>query len=202
MIKFDISHLSYISLNSHWDKAPDISRVSPINRRRLSTCAKMAFDVINSIDLKIPIIFSSYVGEINRCFDLLENLKNEVSPTSFSLSVLNATAAQLNIALNNHSPILAISAKASFEMGVLSALRYQKAYVISYFEGIDKPYYKDEPCCVMIGALVSRGAKFSLNFKPSDKTAQISEICFLQNHKKDEWIYHDGAFAWEWRREF
>ncbi len=73
----------------------DLSFMPPLERRRLGNAAKCVFGIAkcleSSIDLStIPIIFSSYYGEINRCYALLNTLKQDepLSPTEFSLSVL------------------------------------------------------------------------------------------------------------------
>ena len=101
----------------------DLSFIPPIERRRLSDASKIAFSLLGSSSLKIPIIFSSQKGEINRCFAMLNDLAshNITSPTAFSLSVLNSTPALLAIAQKNHSEILAISAVDCLEYGLINA---------------------------------------------------------------------------------
>lgn len=125
-ICFDLDHICAISIDHNYDKTPDISRVAPVARRRLGDCARLSYGVSAGLDIDVPVVFSSYYAEINRCFDLLSNLKNEVSPASFSLSVLNAVAAMLSIEHKNTSEILAISARASVEYAILNALKFQK----------------------------------------------------------------------------
>ena len=101
----------------------DLSFIPPIERRRLSDASKIAFSLLGSSSLKIPIIFSSQKGEINRCFAMLNDLAshNITSPTAFSLSVLNATPALLAIAQKNHSEIVAVSALDALEYGLINA---------------------------------------------------------------------------------
>lgn len=200
---FNITHLNYISMGSKWDMEPNITHIPPISRRRLSKCAKMAFGLTKDMIIDMPIIFSSYTGEINRCFDLLTNLKNEVSPTSFSLSVLNAIPAMLNIHAQNKSKILAISSRASFEYAIINALEFERALILSYFESLDNEFYSIKPFSIMIAAIISKGDKYSLSFNPSYQKADISEVRFLENFKnKKEWINHDGALAWKWQRNY
>jgi hypothetical protein len=93
-------------------------------RRRLSPLAKAVFHTVSHClapNEQIPIIFSSVNGEIQRTFNQLGDMcaGNGVSPTSFSLSVHNAIAGQLSIALNNQAPMLAIAPTAQ---GALPAL--------------------------------------------------------------------------------
>lgn len=101
----------------------NLNFIPPIERRRLSDASKIAFSLLGDSPLKMPIVFSSQKGEINRCFAMLNDLAahNITSPTAFSLSVLNSTPALLAIAQKNHSEILAISAVDCLEYGLVNA---------------------------------------------------------------------------------
>ncbi len=202
VISFNISDFRAISFNigGEYERESDISRIAPISRRRLSQCAKFCVDITSQIKLDMPIIFSSYLGETNRCLDLLSALKSEVSPTSFSLSVLNATPAMLSIDAKNTSPVFAISAMASVEYAIINALKFERAFVISYFEGANKDYYKEEPFAVAIGMLITKGSEFSLKFSPDKTAPNHSEVCFLSNYGKNRaWHSFDGALKWEYK---
>lgn len=130
----------------------DLSFMPPLERRRLGNAAKCVFGVAkhleSSVDLAaVPIVFSSYCGEINRCYTLLNTLKqNELlSPTEFSLSVLNANAALLAINRSNNSEITAVSGVNSFETGVFaSALKGFESkgdiLLIDYYEELDSHF--------------------------------------------------------------
>lgn len=142
-----------------------LSHLSPLERRRLGLASKCAFSLlqpkINEWNLSsIPIVFSSTLGEINRCFSMLLSLQDSylLSPTSFSMSVLNATPALLAIAHNNNAEISAISANPSLEYAMINAyVRLQEvahkkaknknnikhannALVLSYYEGLACEY--------------------------------------------------------------
>lgn len=142
-----------------------LSHLSPLERRRLSNASKCVFSLlqpkINEWNLgSIPIVFSSTLGEINRCFSMLLSLQDSylLSPTSFSMSVLNATPALLAIAHNNNAEISAISANPSLEYAMINAyVRLQEvahkeatnknnikhannALVLSYYEGLACEY--------------------------------------------------------------
>ena len=101
----------------------NLNFIPPIERRRLSDASKIAFSLLGDSPLKMPIVFSSQKGEINRCFAMLNDLAahNITSPTAFSLSVLNSTPALLAIAQKNNSEILAISAVDCLEYGLVNA---------------------------------------------------------------------------------
>lgn len=120
-----------------------LSHLSPLERRRLSNASKCVFSLlqpkINEWNLgSIPIVFSSTLGEINRCFSMLLSLQDSylLSPTSFSMSVLNSTPALLAIAHNNNAEISAISANPSLEYAMINA--YVRLQEITYKEAINK----------------------------------------------------------------
>ena len=99
---------------------------SALEQRRMGIALKSALSIVNSFNLSpnelksTPIIFSSFSGEIKQCVTLLKNLKDDfVSPTAFSLSVLNATPAQMAILYQNQNEISSISAKNSLEYGII-----------------------------------------------------------------------------------
>ena len=142
-----------------------LSHLPPLERRRLSNASKCVFSLLSpqehtnkpkSTPTKpLPIVFSSTLGEINRCFNMLLNLQDSylLSPTSFSMSVLNATPALLAIATKNNAEISAISANPSLEYGIInaytklkdSANHIDEVLVLSYYEGLCEMYnhYKE-----------------------------------------------------------
>lgn len=146
-----------------------LSHLPPLERRRLSNASKCALSLItpqnnakqNPPQKPMPIVFSSTLGEINRCFNMLLSLQDSylLSPTSFSMSVLNATPALLAIATKNNAEISAISANPSLEYGIINAYTKLKdsaklkneideideVLVLSYYEGLCEVYnhYKE-----------------------------------------------------------
>ncbi len=85
-------------------------------RRRASVPGKMALDAayrcLSENSGGIPTVFCSRHGECQRSADLITDLvqNNPISPTSFSLSVQNATNGIFSIARRDHSNSLAIAA--------------------------------------------------------------------------------------------
>lgn len=125
-----------------------LSHLSPLERRRLSNASKCVFSLlqpkINEWNLgSIPIVFSSTLGEINRCFSMLLSLQDSylLSPTSFSMSVLNATPALLAIAHKNNAEISAISANPSLEHAMINA--YVRLQEIAHKEAKNKSANKN-----------------------------------------------------------
>jgi hypothetical protein len=97
--------------------APDIGFIEPMVRRRLSTLTRIALKVAHDCAADRPavrIVFASRHGELRRTTDILRNISagESVSPTSFSLSVLNAMSGVFGIARSDRSAASAMSAGA------------------------------------------------------------------------------------------
>jgi len=97
-------------------------------RRRGSVPGKMALDAafrcLAESTSGIPALFCSRHGECERSAELLSDLvrDNPISPTSFSLSVHNATGGLFSIARRDHSNSLAIAAgHSTIEHAVIEA---------------------------------------------------------------------------------
>lgn len=107
--------------------APELGFIEPLLRRRLSPLARGALHVANACAQGCPsarFVFASRHGELQRTVELLRNLAQdeELSPTLFSLSVLNAAAGIFSIARRDQAPATAIAAGAeSFGYGLLEA---------------------------------------------------------------------------------
>jgi hypothetical protein len=96
--------------------APDIGFIEPIVRRRLSTLSKVALKVAHDCVAQdaVRVVFASRHGELRRTTDILRSISagEPVSPTAFSLSVLNAMTGVFGIARGDRSAASAISAGA------------------------------------------------------------------------------------------
>ena len=109
------------------DDQPDVKFIDPMLRRRLSLLSRMTLKVANDCihdKPEVRFVFASRHGDLGRTTTLLESLATgeELSPTSFSLSVLNASAGVLSILRRDTSPSTAISATgSSFGFGLLEA---------------------------------------------------------------------------------
>jgi len=106
---------------------PDVGFVEPMLRRRLSSLARMVLSVARACARDNPdvrIVFASRHGELARTTTMLESLVDDedLSPTLFSMSVLNASAGLFSMLQKNTAPATAISAgRASFGYGLLEA---------------------------------------------------------------------------------
>ncbi len=85
-------------------------------RRRLSTLSRLALKVAHDCVAKdaVRVVFASRHGELRRTTDILRAISagEPVSPTAFSLSVLNAMTGVFGIARGDRSAASAISAGA------------------------------------------------------------------------------------------
>ncbi|SIT48546.1 3-oxoacyl-(ACP) synthase [Paraburkholderia piptadeniae] len=97
--------------------APDLGFIEPMVRRRLSTLSRVALKVAHDCAADHPnvrIVFASRHGELRRTTDILRNISagEPVSPTSFSLSVLNAMTGVFGISRGDRTAASALSAGA------------------------------------------------------------------------------------------
>lgn len=169
---------------ARYKKEFDLEKIPPMQRRRLSSAAKCAFSLLSSFEsIDMPVIFSSYEGEINRCFELETALAKAepVSPTSFSLSVHNAISSLLGIEAKNHNEILAISSFSPVEDALQAAfLRlndgYERVLILAYHESISQSYFDEKKPSFMLALVVSKAKdKRVLTLKRVKKEEEISE---------------------------
>ncbi|WP_199609024.1 beta-ketoacyl synthase chain length factor [Flocculibacter collagenilyticus] len=115
---------------------PKLDWVAPMQRRRLSSFAKMAlFCAHKSVmdedaNKTLDTIFSSRHGDLHKTSAILDDIANELSPspTAFSLSVHNAVAGLFTILTNNTNASSTISAGSnSFFMAIVDAYARLKA---------------------------------------------------------------------------
>jgi hypothetical protein len=109
------------------DNGAPVSAMPTMLRRRAGFLGKMALEVAyQCLDRRIdvPTVFTSRHGDASRSVDLLLDLSKGVplSPTSFGLSVHNATGGLFSIARADHANALAVAAgTSSVEHAVIEA---------------------------------------------------------------------------------
>ena len=169
---------------ARYKKEFNLEKIPPMQRRRLSSAAKCAFSLLSGFEMiDMPVIFSSYEGEINRCFELETALAKAepLSPTSFSLSVHNAISSLLSIEAKNHNEILAISSFSPVEDALQAAfLRlndgYERVLILAYHESISQSYFDEKKPSFMLALVVSKAKdKRVLTLKRVKKEEEISE---------------------------
>ncbi|CAB3765471.1 beta-ketoacyl synthase chain length factor [Paraburkholderia humisilvae] len=135
--------------------APDMGFIEPIVRRRLSSLSRIALKVAHDCAAgrdSVRVLFASRHGELRRTTEILRSISagEPVSPTSFSLSVLNAMSGVFGIARGDRSVAGALSAGAE-------TLGY--ALLEAYAQYATQPsepvllVYADEPADPAYGAI-------------------------------------------------
>ena len=108
-------------------EGPDVSFIEPMLRRRLSNLAKMSLRVAQDCTegiANVRFVFSSRHGDLTRTASMLNDLADgePLSPTTFSLSVLNASSGLFSILRGDTTASTAISAvESSFGYGLLES---------------------------------------------------------------------------------
>lgn len=133
------------------EEVPDVAFLPAMQRRRLSPLARAAFAAawpcLRDGD-QVPLVCSSAHGEMRRSVELLRSLAEAepLSPMSFSLSVHNAIAGQLSIALADRAAVLALApgeeglAAAMVEACGLLLEGAEQVVVVWYDEPLPPPY--------------------------------------------------------------
>ena len=199
---------------------PDVRFVEPMLRRRLSPLAKMMLRVAYDCARDVPdvrIVYASRHGELTRTTTMLDSLavKEELSPTLFSMSVLNASAGLFSILQKNTAPSTAISAgRASFGYGLLEACLQlaQKPAQPVLFVYADEPapaiYQTAEPPDTNAHALAllleSSGktrVSFSFTAASAAQSREEQSQAFMRclDHGESEWS--EAGRTWFWKKE-
>lgn len=199
--------------------ATDLGFVDPMLKRRLSPLAKLTLSVAHECSKGVPdprLVYASRHGEITRTVSMLEDLAHGdgVSPTVFSLSVLNATAGLFSLIFKNVEPTTAISSgRSSFGYGLLEA-------ALRFAEAPSRPLlyvYSDEPLPGIYGERhgegASRAALALLLWEPAERQVHCSTSsrnapasdepqarAFLRcfEHGVSDWS--DGDKTWRWEK--
>ena len=177
----------------------DVSFVAPLLRRRLSHLAKMTLRVAHDCTQglsQVRFVFSSRHGDLTRTTAMLDDIaeKTHLSPTVFSLSVLNAGTGLFSILRNDTSPATAISAgESSFGFGLIEA-------AMQFAEDPDTPVlyvYADEPAPAIYGSVERSGAPAHALAVLLDNDSAIRLDCRMnQTQATDSAEVHSLAFLY------
>lgn len=164
------------------DVRPELPFLPAMQRRRLSKAARLVCDTawdIASAHPGSPVVYASHDGEMARSFDLwLELLKSHtVSPTSFGLSVHNATAGQWSILCQDMSEQTALAVCAD---GVETALAEAASLleegcgsvlVLAADDPLPEGYAVSAtraPFAYALAMVLTKGTRYSLTLSASD----------------------------------
>lgn len=204
----------------------DLSFLPAIKRRRLSSVARLMFAAawpLLAEDVNCPVVFVSHDGEINRSFQLWHSLlkSEELSPTSFALSVHNAVAGQWSLIRTDMSENVAICAQCNgLELGVMEALGLlcdgaDQVLVAVVDDPISIEFEVDverAPFALALALVITKGDAVSLTFMPSQPETRNSQnkkaICYYSS--TIEWIVQqimsqpvrnqdDIQGVWQWQ---
>ena len=161
------------------DAAAEVGFLPPMQRRRLSPLARMAFAVawpLAEAYGPMPLVFASRHGETPRNYELLCELARgeELSPTQFSLSVHNAIIGLWSIMRGDTSEMTALSAEADgLEHALLEACALldegQPQVLLIVTEGAQpqtyRPWIDDAPFPYALALVISRGRQWRLSLQ-------------------------------------
>ncbi|MFC2534698.1 MAG: beta-ketoacyl synthase chain length factor, partial [Neisseria elongata] len=165
-----------------------------------------------------PLVLASHDGEINRSFGLWTTLlrDNEVSPTSFGLSVHNALAGQWSMLRGDMSEYTALSARQdSLESAVLEAAGLladgaERVLVLVADEPLQAQYpvapVERAPFAHALALLLTAGEEWELSpAAPDGGTANCGYWSALewlrqQHSGSRQWINRYADKAWQWQR--
>lgn len=199
----------------------ELGFIEPMLRRRLSLLAKMTLKVAHDCVHGLPavrFVYASRHGELTRTTSMLDDLAagESISPTAFSMAVLNSSAGLFSILRHDTTPSTAISASAeSFGNGLLEA----------YMQLVDDPerpvllVYADEPAPSVygyiepkesgahaIGMLLQSGAPNTIactsapnNQTLSSESQSRAFLRCLEGASDSSW--HGVGKSWAWSRQ-
>jgi hypothetical protein len=193
--------------------------IEPMLRRRLSPLGKASLQVADDCAggrKPLRVVYISQHGELSRSAEMLTALArgDELSPTSFSLSVLNALAGVYSIHRADPAPSTAISAgAASLGWGLLEA-------ATEFFDDPAQPVlaiYADAPVpelyagqtqapaqLEVIGLLFASGSdtRLTVAYGPAadEPSAEGSQAASLLEclRRKQPTHWRGGGHRWEW----
>jgi len=211
--------------SSELTQAELLSSVPKMLKRRLSPLARIVFSAVSlcveNDNQQLPIVFSSTHGELARSFKMMEQIEagEEISPTSFSLSVHNAIAGLFSIVYNNklQSTVVApgeegISAAFIEALGLLQ--EGEKEVLIVLYDEPLVDFYPSEPYQLSVDessavalCIARTGAGIPIRFSNLQVTGDDGEqplqvpllIDFLAGSEKNL-IVHTPRHSWCWKK--
>ena len=211
----------------HGDDTPALTEVPAMQRRRMERLGRMAVQVAcwcapasEASDGSIPLVFASRHGDVQRSFELLDNLaRNEpMSPTQFGLSVHNAIAALYSIVRGERGNYIALAAgrstaeAAMVEAAALLADGAPEVLVVVYDAQPPQVYagFLDEPDPFYAWSWRLRaggeGVRIGLTSAPAEAGSGptglphgLDVLRFLLSGDS-ELNHHADGIAWTWQR--
>ncbi len=204
------------------ENTPKLAFLPPLKRRRLSPAARLFFESVWELvgdKADIPVVYASQNGEINRSFELWEQLfkEGDISPTSFSLSVHNAIVGQWSEMRQVKSETTALTAKKdNLETALLEAFVMLEEGVESVLVVItENPLsevkypvrsYEKPAFAYSLGLIIEKGMDYQLNLHSHHELDLPTDnaLAFVQNQylETEQWQTRaTGGGYWQWSRK-
>jgi len=194
-----------------------------MQRRRLGVSARLLFQAAHPLvaeNERCPLVLASHDGEINRSFALWVGLlrENEVSPTSFGLSVHNALAGQWSMLRGDMSEYTALSVRGD---GLEAALAEAAGFLADGTDKVlvavvDEPLQAQYPAApaerapfpYALSMLLGRGDGWRLSAMPAAAGQQAQNgywgaLSWLQHELSGclEWQHLYADKVWQWQKK-
>ena len=213
-------HWSQPAAGSEQSEIPDAA-IPPAHRRRMSALSRLAVQIgLEAASDIAPdhLVFCSQHGDLTRLREMLDAIATgaEVSPTSFSQSVHNASGGLYTIIAKSRAPVSSLASGAStFACGWIEAegLLLEKPgrqiLLVCYDEPLPAeylPYSTQRQCRYALGLLLraSTGHGFALQAAPAEREEGLPMaplfIAWALGADATLHITVDGQ-GWTWSRE-
>lgn len=208
---------------AEWDGSrepfqPLLDFVEPIVRRRLSSLARMSLWVAHQCAAdagNVRMVYASRHGELQRTTGMLEALADNeaLSPTAFSMSVLNASLGLYSITRGNTAPATAISAgEDTFACALLEAQMQldsdpDGAVLLVYAdEAVPPPYLPadaPQPAAHALALLLRKDASQRVLCQAvaanGSEAAELQSRAFATTLREGGCMQWSGAYSgWQW----
>jgi len=200
-------------------EVPD-DAIPAAHRRRMSSLMRLAVQIGTEAagDCKPDfLIFCSQHGDLTRLREMLDDISSgvELSPTTFSQSVHNASAGLFTIITHSAAPVSALAAgSGTFAAGWLEAEGFlvthpeARVLLLTYDEPLPTEYagYSSQaPCAYAVGLLLRRAARRGVALRPApvkqDDSLPLAPLFLAWMLSRDASLHvsADGQ-GWAWTR--
>jgi hypothetical protein len=200
-------------------RAPD-QAIPALHRRRMSTLSKIAVQTALEAARDVQpdfLVFASQHGELARTRELLAAIvaREELSPTSFSQSVHNASAGLYTIIAASQAPATSLAAGAgTFAYGWLEAEVFlvqnpgKRVLLVSYDEALPaeyRPYtaqvQRSHALALLLGVAAHGGLRLELGPAAVEEPLPLGPLFIAWALSGEpQWHVTAGGQGWTWRR--
>lgn len=211
MLQCKLTQLEY---SAHDSDLSTLNEIPTLQRRRLSSLAKLALHTAKKTLEHAPpidyIVWSSCYGDEQKTVAILHDIADGQvpSPTQFSTSVHNAVAGLYSILFKDHTPSVSLSSGMShaWQDAILEAYSYlkshqkQHALVVCYDEPLPEIYIKshDLTAPFALAAIVSLDAQnLNIHMVDHQHPSVFQAADFYQFWTNDTAQWHSNGWVWQ-----